>query len=442
MITYYGPAFSFPYASAVDVINNKTPPQYFAGKIVLIGSSVVGIGDSHSTPLQSAGYPGVEIHASMIESILNQDIISSPLWLNGAERILLVVLGLMFTILAAGFSIFSLFLLTAGMIATLFGFNTMLLLKWHLILPHLVLPYLQLLFLGIINGGYGYFFEEKTRKKLHTFYGQYVSATHIDKILQLHDQPTLSGDTKNMTVLFADVGNFTSISEKLDAKEVKKFLNTLFTPLTKLIFEYKGTIDKYVGDMIIAFWNDPIDDSQHALHGVQVALMMQNKVKELAPVFAKQKLANVGIRIGINTGMMHVGDMGSEYRKAYTVLGDAVNLASRLEGVNKIYKTSILVSQATKDRCNEILFRFVDHIYVKGKATPTNIYEPLCLLKDKTVALETELTQYEKALKLYNAENWNNAKEKFTQLVKQYPQIEIYAIYLQRVRQKLSATAK
>jgi len=435
LINYIGPAFSFPYVSASDVIQNKFSPKIFEGKIVLIGSSSVGIGDLHSMPLQSIGYPGVEIHANIIESILNRNLISSPLWLVGVERILIIVLGLIFTILAAHFSMVGLLLLTLGMMGLIFVFNAALLLKWQWVLPHLMLPYLQILTLGVANSVYGYFFENRYRKKMHDIYGQYVSSEHIDKMLEFKDLHALEGNTKMMTVLFADVRSFTSISEKLDARQVKKFLNTLFTPLTKIIFEFKGTIDKYVGDMIVAFWSDPIDDPQHASNAVKTALLMQNKVKELAPFFAEQNLTNIGIRIGINTGIMHVGDMGSEYRKAYTVLGDSVNLASRLEGVNKKYGTDILVSQATKDQCNEIVFRFIDCIYVKGKVAPTKIYEPLCLLGKKTAALEVELEQYKKALELYDSNDWSKSKEEFAKLTAQYPNIEIYSIYLKRVSQ-------
>lgn len=254
-------------------------------------------------------------------------------------------------------------------------------------------------------------------------------------MLDTPKQYTLEGNTKNMTVLFADIRNFTPIAEKLDASGVKKFLNTLFTPLTKIIFEFQGTIDKYVGDMIMAFWNDPIEDKAHATHSVKAALMMQEKVKELASVFAAQNLPNVSIRIGINTGIMHVGDMGSEYRKAYTVLGDAVNVASRLEGANKFYGTDILISQETKDQCNDVVFRFVDCIYVKGKEKPINIYEPLGLLNNKTAALEAELSNYSKALEFYNAKNWNQAKEKFESLSREYPQSQLYRIYRDRAHE-------
>jgi adenylate cyclase len=198
-------------------------------------------------------------------------------------------------------------------------------------------------------------------------------------MLHSRDKHTLEGSTKLMTVLFADVQGFTSLSEKLDAKDVKRFLNTLFTPLTEIIFLHRGTIDKYVGDMIMAFWNDPIDDPDHATHCVEAALKMQAKMAELTDIFASQGIHNIALRIGINTGLMHVGDMGSSYRKAYTVLGDAVNLASRIEGANKTYGTKILVSETTQQACANIAFRFVDSIQVKGKESVTKIYEPLSM---------------------------------------------------------------
>lgn len=436
LISYVGPAFSFPYMSAADVIRGKVTAQAFEGKIVIIGSSAVGVGDLHSTPLQSAGYPGVEIHANIISSILNKSMMSSPVWLVGVERVLLVVLSFIFTILAIYFSILGLLVSTLLMMFSIFMVNAILFIKWNWILPHLILPYLQVLFLGVVNSAYGYLFEIRYRKKLRDIYGQYVSSGHIDRMMESRAfGDSFDGSSKVMTVLFADIQNFTSISEKLDAKGVKKFLNTLLTPLTEIIFESRGTIDKYVGDMIMAFWNDPIDDSEHALNGVKAALLMQEKIQELSSVFAEQNIFNVAIRIGVNTGMMQVGDMGSKYRKAYTVLGDAVNLGSRLEGVNKIYGTKILVSQDTKERCCGVIFRFIDSVYVKGKEKPTNVYEPLCLLGSEFFSLEAELSEYNKVLELYNINDWSGAKEGFAKLAAKYPEVELYAIYLQRVSQ-------
>ncbi len=432
MINYRGPAFSFPYLAATDLLSNKFSRKLLEGKIVIIGSSAIGIGDLHSTPLEAVTYPGTEIHANIIASILDNKMIASPIWMTGVERIMLAVIGITITLLAAFLPALTFILLSLICIIIIAMLHALLLIKSGLIFPHPVIPYMQIFFLAVINSGCGYLFETRNRKKLHNIYGQYVSSTYIDKMLHSQDKHTLEGNTKSMTVFFTDVQGFTSISEKLDAKDVKRFLNTLFTPLTEIIFSHKGTIDKYVGDLIMAFWNDPIEDPDHATHCVEAALKMQTKVAELAPVFAMQDLHGIAIRTGINTGPMHVGDMGSQYRKAYTVLGDAVNLASRLEGVNKLYGTKILVSAATKDACQNIVFRFIDRIYVKGKDRATEIYEPLSLASEIAPVLQRELDQYQAALDLYEHRNWQSAKEKLSTLVTAYPQTELYKIYLAR----------
>jgi adenylate cyclase len=433
LINYAGPAFSFPYISAANVLRNKFPAQIFEGKIVIVGSSAAGIGDFHSTPFQSIGYPGMEVHANIVSSIVNKNIISSPIWLTGIERILLVVVGIIFISIMVRFSVVGLLLTVFMLVGLIFLFNTLLLTRWQLILPHLILPYLQVIFLGVIGSGYGYLFEMRYRKRMYAIYGKYISSEHINKMLASHGKDTIESRSKVMTVLFADVQGFTAISEKLEAKEIKKFLSTLFTPLTAIIFDYYGTIDKYVGDMIMAFWNDPIDDENHATHGVQAALTMQQKIKELAPDFVLQKLTDVSVRIGVNSGIMHVGDMGSEYRKTYTVVGDAVNLGARLEDANKTYGTGILVSESTKDLCRGVIFRFIDNIIVKGKTSAINVYEPLCLVREKTGDLEAELLQYDAALQLYKASKWQEASKAFAQLVEKYPQVKIYVIYLKRI---------
>lgn len=435
LIQYLGPSFTFPYVSATDVLHKKFPAQVFSGKVVIIGSSAVGIGDMHAMPLQLAGYPGCEVHANLIENIVAKNFISSPIWIIGLERIIIIVVGLTIAILSMYSTVFILFILTIGGEFLIFAIQAWLWTHGHWILPHMILPYLLVLLLGIINMCYGYLFESRYRKQIHDVYGQYVSSTYIDRMLEHPDQYTLSGRSKEMTVLFSDVRSFTSLSEQLDSAGVKTFLNQLFTPLTEIIFEHKGTIDKYVGDMVMAFWNDPIEDPQHAQHAVLAGLKMVAKVKELAPVFAEQGLTNVRVGVGINTGTMHVGDMGSKYRKSYTVLGDAVNLASRLESANKFYGTSILVSNSVKEMSPGVIFRFIDKVVVKGKHLPINVYEPICLQDQLTKELESELREYDLALKAYYARDWCQAKNRFDCLNQKYPKEGVYRIYFTRTQQ-------
>lgn len=433
LIPYHGPAFSFPYVSATDVLHGNIVTQNLAGKLVIIGSSAIGIGDMHSIPLQSASYPGCEVHANIAEAILTQSFLTIPAWVVGGERVLIVVLGVLLSLWAIRCTVTGLFLITVIGELAIFLLQAVLWTQAQVIIPHIILPYFLVLFLGVFNMGYGYLFESRYRNRLHDLYGQYVSSEHIDNMLDNPGQYSLQGHSKDMSVLFADVRGFTSISEKLDANGVKIFLNQLFTPLTKIIFEQKGTIDKYVGDMVMAFWNDPIDDHEHKQHAVMAALQMVQKVLELAPVFAEQGLQNVRIGVGVNSGMMHVGDMGSEYRKTYTVLGDAVNLASRLESSNKFYGTQILVSESTQTLCKNIIFRFIDKVCVKGKKEAINIYEPICLAEDVRQEIQEELNLHQEALNAYYARDWCKARELFEKLKAQYAR-GIYNIYLARLQ--------
>jgi adenylate cyclase len=433
LIPYIGPAFSFSYYSASDVMQQHFKPGTFSDKIVVVGASAIGIGDLHSVTLQSAGFPGAEVHATVIDTILSQSFISSPAWMLGLERIIIVIGGIIFTLLLLFSPVYIVLIITLLGELFVFGLQAVLWKKWGLIFPHIIIPYLQILLLGIANAVYGYLFESRYRKKLQDVYGQYVSRDYIDRMVENPQEYTLAGRSKTMSVLFSDIRSFTSISEKLDAAGVKDFLNSLFTPLTEIIFENKGTIDKYVGDMVMAFWNDPIDDPNHAQHAVEAGMRMIAKVESLAPFFAAKGIPSVRIGVGVNTGIMNVGDMGSKYRKTYTVLGDSVNLASRLESANKFYGTRVLVSQDSMSACNNIVFRFVDKVMVKGKKIPIQIYEPLCHANDKPSCLDEEFNKYAKALELYYANDFCAAKNAFDELVVQYPNVPLYKVYQARL---------
>jgi len=233
-------------------------------------------------------------------------------------------------------------------------------------------------------------------------------------------------------VLFSDIRSFTSISEKLSARELKLLLNTYFTPITKEIFDHQGTIDKYVGDMVMAFWGAPLDDEKHRENAIKAALRMQQVTEQLKPMFQAQGLPEVNIGIGINTGYMNVGDMGSSFRRAYTVLGDAVNLGSRLESITKFYGAKILVGEETHDAVDGFVFRFVDRIVVKGKETATRVYEPLGLMNEVSQDVLEELEEYHGAYEKYLQQDWQGAKDAFSTLQQSNPKL-LYSVYLQRI---------
>ena len=264
-------------------------------------------------------------------------------------------------------------------------------------------------------------------------FDQYVPPAHIDKMLDDPNSVSLEGERKQMSVLFSDIRSFTSISEQLSANELKDLLNEYFSPITQSIFEHQGTIDKYVGDMVMAFWGAPLDDPNHAEHAVMGGFAMLAITNQLRQTFIAKGWPAIHVGIGINTGDMNVGDMGSQYRRAYTVLGDAVNLGSRLEGLTKFYGLTFLVSEFTKAQCPNICFRPVDKVKVKGKDEAVAIFQPVCLKGEITPALQQELTLLEQAYAAYLNQDWQQAEARYQSLAEQQPELDLYQVYLKRI---------
>jgi adenylate cyclase len=238
-----------------------------------------------------------------------------------------------------------------------------------------------------------------------------------------------------MTVLFSDIRGFTTISEGLNPKELSELMNQFLTPMTSVIHDHRGTIDKYMGDAVMAFWGAPLSDPEHARHAVQAGLGMLARLEELNRSFASRGWAAIRIGVGINTGPMSVGNMGSEFRMAYTVLGDAVNLGSRLEGLTKGYGVSMLVSEVTKDAVPEYAYREVDRVRVKGKDRPITIFEPLCLRSDLDTKWKDELKLYREALRMYRAGEWDTAEMNFLNLSRTSRAPALYKVYVERIEQ-------
>ncbi|MDC0598638.1 adenylate/guanylate cyclase domain-containing protein, partial [Gammaproteobacteria bacterium] len=241
------------------------------------------------------------------------------------------------------------------------------------------------------------------------------------------------GESKDLSVLFSDIRGFTEISEALDASQLKTLLNNIFTPITGIIFDHKGTIDKYVGDMVMAFWGAPLDDPEHHSNAVRSALKMLDQIEKLKPEFVARGLPEVSIGVGINSGYMNVGDMGSTYRRAYTVLGDAVNLSSRLESLTKFYQVKLLIGEATYDQIEGFLCRQVDKVQVKGKETSVRIYQPLCQENEASEVLLRLVAEYHQAYQKYLNQDWEGAIEMFTELNIKDPETSLYSLYLDRI---------
>ncbi|MCH7672481.1 MAG: adenylate/guanylate cyclase domain-containing protein, partial [Proteobacteria bacterium] len=356
----------FRYISATDVLQDNLSAVEKAAlenSLVLVGTSAPGLGDIRAMPLD-ATYPGVEVHANMLNALLNSiaatvvavdsgeastaSVFSTfqssatiffpykPDWSAGATFVIILVLGLGMSMLFSILGAASMAITATGLVAASIWINFQLWDVYKLDFPLVLLLLLIVLVTGT-NMIYGFLAESQTRKLIKGMFDQYVPPAHIDAMLADPDNYSFEGESKELTVLFSDIRSFTTISEGLDATQLKKLLNDFFTPITGIIFDHSGTIDKYVGDMVMAFWGAPIDDDKHRSHAILAALEMLDKVEALKPEFREQGFPEVNVGIGINTGIMNVGDMGSTYRRSYTVLGDAVNLGSRLESLTKFY---------------------------------------------------------------------------------------------------------
>jgi adenylate cyclase len=432
LIPYRGDRNSFPYISASDVLNGNFAPEMFEGAVVFVGTSAVGLGDLRSTPV-GLTYPGVEIHANVLEGLLAPEILPyQPDWWEAAVGITLIVLGVFCVFLFPTIGPLSLSITVIVLLVLTGWFNYWLWL--HQGISLMLTTSLLLIFLvGMYNLSLGFFKANSQKKMIKSIFDQYVPPAHIDKMLADPDSVNLDGERKVMTVLFSDIRSFTSISESLSASELKNLLNKYFNPITKSIFDHKGTIDKYVGDMVMAFWGAPLDDPQHAENALNAALDMQVITERLRGEFKNVGLPEIHVGIGLNTGSMSVGDMGSEYRRSYTVLGDAVNLGARLESLTKFYGVECLVSENTKEHCPSHVFRFIDRVKVKGKSEAITIYEPLNKQQLASTTLESESHLYQQAYQYYLDQDWSAAEQSFTKLMSEFTVRKIYQIYLTRL---------
>lgn len=429
-IPFVGRSYSFPYYSAVDLLEDRIPAETLLGKIVFIGTSATGLGDLQPASVQNP-FPGVEIQASIAHGILLKEFSYRPAWTVGAEALATFILGLIaaFTFPYLGPRILALIIVSVPIV--IIYINGVIWQRTGLILSFLP-PVIMVLISAIFNILYGYLFETRRREQLKAMFGQYVPEKHINEMLLSKDQFSLHGESKDMTVMFADIRSFTTISEGMSASDIVNMLNTYFTPMTEIIHKHMGTVDKYIGDLIMAFWGAPMNDKHHAFHAIQTALHMQTKLKELRETQITKQWPEIIMGIGINSGKMNVGDMGSQFRRNYTVLGDSVNLASRVESLTKYYNVNILVTENTQQHQEAFVFRKVDRVQVKGRVEGIDLYEVICHISQNTPELQAELSTYHRGMELYRDQQFKEALEIFTQLESIYPDTHLYTLYRER----------
>jgi adenylate cyclase len=410
-VPYRGGQGSFPYISAVDVLEGRADPKQLEGVVALLGTTAAGLLDLRATPVGST-YAGVEIHANMVAGMLDGSIKKSPTAIAGMESWMLLLLGLIVAVLSGRASPVQAMFIAVGTSLLVTIVNILLWASFSVVLP-LASPLLLIAVLFVMNMSYGYLAEERTKRLYKDRFGQYVSPEVIEEMIanpQLLE--SMEGTSRNMTVLFSDIRNFTGISEGMQPKDLMRMMNEYLTPMTRLIIDknkYQGTIDKYIGDAIMAFWGAPLFDNKHAQHGVMAALEMQKLAAELSVRFKAQGWAEIRIGVGLNTGTMAVGNMGSSFRRAYTVLGDPVNLAARLEGLTKEYGVGILVSESTREAAPDIVYCELDRVRVKGKGLAVSIYQPIGVPAEVSTEQMERINRIQQMLLLYRSQQWDEA---------------------------------
>jgi adenylate cyclase len=407
------------YVSAKDVLQGKVPADRLAGKLVLIGTSAIGLLDLKTTPLDAA-IPGVEVHAQILESVLSKSSLVNPNYAIGAELALAVLFGLAIIVAAPMLPASIVIVLGGCLIAGLIGLSLYLFVEHNLLIDFtypLISSWLIYLVLTFVN----YFREQKQRRQIRSAFGYYLSPHMVEQLARSPEKLVLGGEERRMTILFSDVRGFTTISEyyKDDPQGLTRLMNRFLTPLTNAIIERRGTIDKYIGDAIMAFWNAPVDDHEQEANACEAALEMLSRAETLNGELKREAEGNGGvymplrIGIGLNTGPCVVGNMGSDFRFNYSVLGDTVNLASRLEARTKDYRIPVVIGSRTADGAKEkFAVMEIDLIMVKGKKQPEAVFTVLGRSEVEADPRCNELRDINaQMLRRFRAQQWDDAKE-------------------------------
>lgn len=415
LLRYYGrggpKAQTFRYVSYYDVYAKNLPAEFFEGKIVLVGSSLPGMGDLLSVPF-GAAFPGVELHATAIQNILTDDFLTKMT--PGATFLTILGLSILTSILALTLRPWKGAVLTLGLVVAYFLLALVIFIRdgfWM----EVVRPEGVVLLSYVAPLMYRYFTEERERRQMKQAFQQYVSPLVVEEVTRDPSKLRLGGEKRVLTMLFSDLAGFTSVSEKLPPESLCLLLNEYLTAMTDIILSHDGTIDKYEGDLIMALFGAPAWREDHAVRACRAALDMQACLARLRGQWTREGKPALYARIGINTGEVVVGNMGSKTRMDYTVIGDAVNLASRLEGANKLYGTNLMISEMTFEMvAGQFLVRELDLIRVQGKQRPVAVYEVLGVTGEPVAPEQGQLLdRYASGLCAYRDRQWDDAEAAF-----------------------------
>ncbi len=422
---------SFRHISAADVIRGLLEPGELKGKIVLVGSTAPGLEDLRSTP-GGAAFPGVEVHANIISGLLDGRMRGIPDYSPGYELVVVLVAGL---VLAFGLSLSSapravlIALLTIGVAV---GINTWLFLQGNLVLP-LGSTLFMIVSAFLLNMSWGYLVESRASRKLANLFGTYVPPELVVEMRADPARYSMRAESKELTVMFCDMRGFTQMAEHMAPVELQDFLNTIFSRLTEVISAHRGTVDKYMGDCVMAFWGAPVDTPDHAELAVRAAVDMAAAVRELNETHRKTGRPQISVGIGLNSGVMSVGDMGSAVRRSYTVVGDAVNLASRIEGLGVHYGVEIVASEATQALAPSFVWQELDCVRVQGKLKVVRIFTPVGVRENMDKSQVDELERWNCVLSAYRAQDWQQGQAMLATLHATDAKKVLYQLYAQRL---------
>jgi adenylate cyclase len=436
LINYYGAGHTFPHYSATTLLHGEASDDCLKDRLVVIGNTTVGLHDLRPTPF-APNFPGVELHCTVMDNVLQQSFVqrsdrTAPFYDLGA----LAALALLFLIMQSSMRGIPLTVAVTALLGGYIGVTHYVFLRWGLWLNHLY-PAFNLVIAYLGTSAYHYFKEAQEKRMIRQTFSLYVHGSVVEEMLANPERLRLGGEKKQLSVLFSDIRGFTSLSEMLSPEELVPQLNGYLTRMTNVVFDHHGTLDKYIGDAIMAIFGAPLPQDDHPEHACSTALDMMDKLRALQEEWREQGKPLLEIGIGINTGVMMVGNMGSEGRFDYTVLGDNVNLASRLEGLTKMYGVSIIVSETTWDVAKErFIGRELDVVRVKGKQNPVAIYQVMDRAENCAQYREP-LAKYEEAMGLYRKGKWEPALSMFQEVERWWPGDPPARMYQERCKELL-----
>ena len=419
----------YRYISAREVVAGQLQEGELAGRIVLVGTSAPGLRDIHVTPVGVA-YPGVEVHASAIAAMLDQRFLQVPDYTLGFELFNMLVLGSVLLVLLLRTRAFWGLMSTLAVVGVHAVLHVWLFFDRGLVMP-VAATLVMLLTMYVLHSTQSYFYEQRVRRQLVYLFGRYVPRELAERMAASPSSYSAKARAKELSVMFCDVQGFTHLSESMEPLEVQELLNDVFNRIAQVIAEHQGTIDKFMGDSVMVFWGAPLDDAEHASHAIQTGLAIHAMLEAYNSQRTEAQLPPLSMSIGVNTGVMSVGDIGSDLRRNYTVIGDAVNVASRLESLCSVYGVPIVAGEQTRVQLPQFAWQWLDCVRLVGKERPVNIYVPLTL--EDAEMRSQELAHWSVFQEAWRTGNWDQCETLLHALRALQPNRTLYRLYQRRV---------